>query len=188
VPGVARAAALRTGSATGAPLSIGDAARFLRREFCKMMGMSPLELRCASCGAVNRVPETRAGMPARCGRCHRPLATTVVPVEVTDATFEATVTRSGAPVLLDCWADWCGPCHALAPTIDAVARAYAGRVVVGKLDVDANPSTATRFEVRSIPTLLLFSQGRLVDRLVGVHPRAAIDARLRTLLGEVASA
>jgi len=91
-------------------------------------------------------------------------------------------------VLLDCWADWCGPCHALAPTVDAIARAHAGRLVVGKLDVDANPETAGRFEVRSIPTLLLFQRGRLVDRLVGVQSRAAIEARLQPLIDRVASA
>jgi len=145
-----------------------------------------MELRCAACGAANRVPEARAGLPARCGRCRAPLATTVMPVAVTDATFGATVERATAPVLLDCWAEWCGPCHALAPTIDALARAWAGRVVVGKLDVDANPDTAARFDVRSIPTLLLFRDGRLVDRLVGVQPRATIEARLQALAGRAA--
>lgn len=144
------------------------------------------ELRCPACGAVNRVPEARAGQPARCGKCKAPLATTIAPVDVTDATFEATVARASAPVLLDCWADWCGPCHALAPTIDALARVWAGRAIVGKLDVDASPATASRFEVRSIPTLLLFKDGRLVDRLVGVPPRAAIEARLQALAGPAA--
>ncbi len=145
-----------------------------------------MELRCPVCGAVNRVPEARAGQPARCGKCKGPLATTVAPVEVTDATFETVVTRASVPVLLDCWADWCGPCHALAPTIDALARAWAGRVVVGKLDVDANPGTGARFDVRSIPTLLLFREGRLVDRLVGVQSPAAIEARLQSLVGHAA--
>jgi thioredoxin len=101
---------------------------------------------------------------------------------VTDGDFESTVLGASAPVLVDCWADWCGPCHMLAPTIDALARDYAGRVVIAKLDVDANPRTAETFEIRGIPTLLLFQNGRLVDRLVGVQPRAAIDARLRALL------
>ena len=101
---------------------------------------------------------------------------------MTDATFDAIVTRASAPVLLDCWADWCGPCHALAPTIDDIARAHAGRLVVGKLDVDANPETASRFGVRSIPTLLLFKDGQLVDRLVGAQPRGAIEARLHPLI------
>ena len=107
---------------------------------------------------------------------------TGTPVTVTDSDFDATVLHAAAPVLVDCWADWCGPCHMLAPTIDALARDYAGRAVIAKLDVDANPVTAGKFDIRGIPTLLLFQNGRLVDRLVGVQPRTAIDARLRALL------
>jgi len=141
-----------------------------------------IELPCPWCRTVNRIPETRTGSPARCGRCGQPLATTLAPIGVTDANFETIVTRASAPVLLDCWADWCGPCHALAPTIDDIARAHAGRLVVAKLDVDANPETASRFGVRSIPTLLLFKDGQLVDRLVGAQPRGAIEARLHPLI------
>jgi thioredoxin 2 len=140
------------------------------------------EIRCPTCGVVNRIPSERAGQPARCGRCRAPLATAAAPVAVTDASFDALVGEAATPVLLDCWAEWCGPCHALAPTIDALARDYAGRVLVGKLDVDANPATAARFEIRGIPTLLLFDRGRLVDRVVGVQPRPAIEARLAPLL------
>ena len=139
-----------------------------------------LEVRCPACGAVNRVPEARAADRGRCGKCKTALpAAATGPVVVTDDTFETVVTRAPTPVLLDCWADWCGPCHMLAPTIDALARDYAGRVLVAKLDVDANPATAGRFDVRSIPTVLVFQDGRLVDRLVGVQPRAAFDAKLR---------
>ena len=145
-----------------------------------------LEVRCPSCGAVNRVPEARAGEQGRCGRCKAPLPAaasgSTKPVSVTDDTFERVVTGASTPVVLDCWADWCGPCHMLAPTIDALARDYAGRVLVAKLDVDANPGVAGRFDVRSIPTVLVFQAGRLVDRLVGVQPRAAFDAKLRALL------
>jgi thioredoxin 2 len=140
------------------------------------------EIRCPACGAVNRVPDERAGDPARCGKCRAPLASAAVPVAVTDASFETIVLRATTPVLLDCWADWCGPCHMLAPTIDTLARSYAGRVVVAKLDVDANPATASQFDVRGIPTLLFFDRGQLVDRLVGVHPRPAIEAHLGPLL------
>jgi thioredoxin 2 len=147
--------------------------------------LSTLEIRCPTCGTVNRIPAERAGAPARCGKCRTPLATTVTPVAVSDATFETVVLKTMTPVLLDCWAEWCGPCHMLAPTIDAVARDYAGRVLVGKLDVDANPRTAARFEIRGIPTVLLFRHGQVVERLVGVQPRAAIDAALnRTLATE----
>ena len=142
-----------------------------------------IEVRCPACGAVNRVPEARAGQRGRCGKCRAELpAASAGPVAVTDADFEQRVLGASTPVLLDCWADWCGPCHMLAPTVDALARDYAGRVLVAKLDVDANPATAGRFDVRSIPTMLVFRDGQLVDRLVGVQPRGAIDARLRTLL------
>jgi thioredoxin len=139
-------------------------------------------VRCAACGAVNRIPEARAGQRARCGRCRAILPASAGPLTVSDADFESTVLGSTAPVLLDCWAEWCGPCHALAPTIEALARDYAGRVTVAKLDIDANPRTADRLGIRSVPTLLVFRHGRLVDRLVGVQPRAAIEARLQPLL------
>jgi thioredoxin 2 len=145
-----------------------------------------IEVRCPACATVNRIPEGRAGSPARCGRCRGPLATALAPVEITDESFGTMVARASVPVLLDCWATWCGPCHALAPTIDAIARTYGGRLVVGKLDVDANPRTAARFDVRSIPTMLLFRDGRLVDRLVGAQPRPAIEARLEALLAGAA--
>ena len=144
------------------------------------------EIRCPACGAVNRIPIERAGTPARCGKCKAALASAAAPVTVTDATFEPLVARATTPVLLDCWADWCGPCHMLAPTLDALARDYAGRVVVAKLDVDANPATAARFEIRGIPALLIFDRGRLVDRLVGVQPRPQIEAHLAPLLGATA--
>jgi thioredoxin 2 len=101
---------------------------------------------------------------------------------VTDATFEAEVLRSPLPVLLDCWAPWCQPCRVLAPTIDALARSYAGRVRVAKLNVDENPATAARLAIQGIPTVLLFEGGRIQDRVVGVHPRGALEARLEAVL------
>ncbi len=141
------------------------------------------DIRCAACGAINRVPEARAGEPARCGKCKAPLTGgSATPVAVTDADFERTVLGARMPVLLDAWADWCGPCHMLAPTIDALARDYAGRVLVAKLDVDANPGTANRFQIQGIPTLLVFKDGQLVDRVTGVQPRGAIEAKLQPLL------
>jgi thioredoxin len=101
---------------------------------------------------------------------------------VTDATFSAEVERSPLPVLLDLWAAWCGPCQMMAPMVDELALEMAGRVRVAKLNVDENPVTATRFNVRSIPTLLVLKAGQEIDRIVGVQPKAEIVRRLQRVV------
>ena len=137
-------------------------------------------VQCPSCGATNRVPAAalRAGRRPVCGKCKTPLAAATGPVTVTDANFAAEVEASPVPVLLDLWAAWCGPCRMLAPVVEELAGELAGRVKVGKLNVDENPSTAGRFGVRSIPTLLVLKGGREVDRIVGVVPKTEIARRL----------
>ena len=87
---------------------------------------------------------------------------------LTDANFEQTVNGSNHPVLVDFWAEWCGPCRRLAPTVDELANDYNGRVVVAKMNVDENPATPMRFSIRGIPTLLLFKGGQLVEQIVGL--------------------
>ena len=86
----------------------------------------------------------------------------------TDGNFEETVLKAGAPVLVDFWAEWCGPCRRLAPTVDALAADYDGKVTVGKLNVDENPNTAGRFSIRGIPTILIFKGGEIVESVVGL--------------------
>jgi thioredoxin 2 len=144
------------------------------------------QARCEACGAINRIPMDKRDLRARCGHCHASLgAAPTGPRIVTDASFEEDVLRSPVPVLLDCWAPWCGPCRTLAPVIDALARSYAGRVRVAKLNVDENPGVAARHGVQGIPTLLLFVGGHLRDRLVGVQPRAVLETRLDALLARM---
>jgi thioredoxin 2 len=137
---------------------------------------------CPSCGTTNRLPPVGAGRKAICGKCKTPLPDRAHPIEVTDTTFASEVERSDTPVLLDLWADWCGPCHMLAPTIDQLSSEMSGRVKVAKLNIDENPGIANRYGVRSIPTLLVLKAGREVDRLVGVQPKQEIVRRLENLL------
>jgi len=139
-----------------------------------------MTIRCGSCGATNRVPRDKLaqGLQAKCGSCKQPLPAAGAALIVTDATFAAEVEGSPLPVLVDAWAAWCGPCRMIAPAIDELAAELAGSVRVAKLNVDENPATAGRFDIRSIPTLLVIAGGREVDRIVGVQPKPAIRARL----------
>ena len=103
-----------------------------------------------------------------------------LPVTVTDSTFPGEVLRSDIPVLVDFWAEWCGPCRTLGPTVDALASDYQGRVKVVKLNVDDNPETANSLGVRSIPTLMVFEAGLLKEELVGIQPKAQLTQLIDT--------
>jgi thioredoxin 1 len=104
------------------------------------------------------------------------------PVKVTDATFDTEVMKSKTPILVDFWAEWCGPCKMIAPVLEELATELDGQLTIGKLDVDHNPDTAMAYGVMSIPTLLLFKEGRPVDRIVGFQPKAQLKKRLESHL------
>src|SRR3954447_411837 len=150
---------------------------------------------CVNCGAKNRVDEAKLGTKeARCGRCGEALIASAAgvaqdskPVVITDRTFEAEVMQSsGRPVLVDCWAPWCGPCRMVGPIMDQLAEESAGRYRIAKLNVDDNPQTASRFNIASIPTMLIFKDGKLIDRLIGAQPKQAIAERLQVALRSAA--
>ncbi|MBA3442653.1 MAG: thioredoxin [Pyrinomonadaceae bacterium] len=145
---------------------------------------------CPKCSAKNRVDESAAAVSQPvCGRCGAMLKTDAwsgadgsgvsTPLVITDASFTRDVMQAGArPVLLDCWAEWCGPCRMIGPIIDQLAAESAGRYITAKLNVDENPRTAAQLGIQSIPALLIFKNGELVDRMIGAQPKQAIVARL----------
>jgi thioredoxin 1 len=99
------------------------------------------------------------------------------PIEITDNTFAKTISNQGL-VVVDCWAAWCGPCRMIAPIVEELAHDYVGKILFGKLNVDENPNTAQQFGIMSIPTLLVFKSGNLVDRIVGAMPRTMLEQRI----------
>lgn len=135
---------------------------------------------CPYCGRRNRVPLAAAGAPA-CGACHKPLPWLV---HATDADFERVADTSDLPVLVDLWATWCPPCHAVAPHVARAAETFAGRLKVVKVDVDQAPSTGARFQARSIPTLLVLDHGRPIARHVGAVGGAQLDRWIEGALAE----
>ena len=103
-------------------------------------------------------------------------------IEVTDANFQDLVINSNQPAVVDFWAEWCGPCRMLTPIIKDLSEVYDGRVVVGKVDVDANPKISMDFGIRNIPTILFFKGGQVVDKQVGVVPKGVLVQKVENLL------
>jgi thioredoxin len=133
----------------------------------------------------NRVEESKLSTSnAKCGRCGAKLTVSAQdskPTVVTDQTFDREVLQAtGQPVLVDYWAPWCGPCRMIAPVLDQLAAESQGRYRIAKLNVDENPQVASRYQIASIPTMLIFKDGKIVDRLIGVQPKQAIEERLRS--------
>ncbi len=143
-------------------------------------------IRCAACGTRNKIPADKAGVAGKCGKCGALLKTddllTDKPVVITDADFDSRVLKSPLPVLVDCWAPWCGPCKMIGPVMEQLAGQWRGRVRICKLNVDENQKTAAMFQIRNIPTMLIFDGGRRKDTLVGALPKQQIVQAMKRFL------
>lgn len=128
-----------------------------------------LTLRCPFCLTLNRIDVEKAGQRPKCGSCTKPMLLDR-PVKVQEEDFETTVLGSSAPVMVDFYAEWCGPCKILAPMLDELAGEHTGRLVIAKVDTDHAPRVAAEYEIRGVPTVVLFKDGQEVDRSVGIEP------------------
>ncbi len=148
------------------------------------MSENQLIVRCAACGTKNRVPESRITQQPKCGKCGELLRVEIFdkPVNVTDAGFEREVIQSAIPVLVDCWAPWCGPCRAVAPILDELAAGFRGRLKIAKVNVDENPMTSSRYGIQSIPTMLFVKNGKVMDQVAGALPKEALESRIAAFL------
>jgi thioredoxin 2 len=133
---------------------------------------------CENCGVTNRVPSVAKGLP-RCAKCKTPLRWVV---DTTDEEFQAVAEEASLPVLVDVWAPWCGPCRMVSPALESLAGELAGKLKLVKVNADDNPGVTRRFEVQSIPTLVLLVRGTEVDRQIGAIPEPQLRAWLESRL------
>ena len=140
-------------------------------------GAKHLTLRCQFCETWNRVDAAKAENRPKCGKCGRPILLDR-PFPLTDETFQRTIESAELPVLVDFYADWCGPCKMMAPDVDALARDQQGKALIAKLDTDRNQQTAGAFQIRGIPTVIVFRDGKEVERQSGAVKKAVLEAML----------
>ncbi|MCP3898417.1 MAG: thioredoxin TrxC [Desulfobacteraceae bacterium] len=148
------------------------------------MNDNSLILACQKCGTKNRIPLLRISETPKCGKCGTLLATDIInqPVNVVDNTFDKLVLGSTLPVLVDCWAPWCGPCRAVGPILDELAAKYKAKLIIAKINVDENPKIGARYSISSIPTMLLVKNGKVIDQLVGALPKEELEKQIARIL------
>ena len=132
-----------------------------------------ITVRCQFCETWNRVVAERASDRPKCGKCGKPMLVDR-PIALNDETFARTIAESDVPVLVDFYADWCGPCKIMAPSVDQIASENQGRLLVAKLDTDRSPRTAQSFDIRGIPTVIVFEHGKEARRSTGAMPLPAL--------------
>ena len=128
-----------------------------------------LHIACPACGTQNRVPQERLSAQPKCGQCGQPLFA-AHPAQLTDANFAGLIQGTDVPVIVDCWAEWCGPCRRFAPVFEEAAKTLEPKFRLAKLDTDANPAVSAQLGIRSIPTLIAFKGGKEVGRISGSMP------------------
>lgn len=140
---------------------------------------------CASCGRKNRIIADKKHLGPRCGHCGAPLvvSASAYPVELADANFNSFIGSGTLPVMVDFYSPACGPCRQLAPVVTRLAGVFAGRLLVAKIDTGRNPVTASRYQIRGVPTLLFFRNGRVVEQAVGALPEAELLNLIRRVIG-----
>jgi thioredoxin 2 len=140
-----------------------------------------LTIRCQFCESWNRIDAARAADKPKCGKCAKPILLDR-PLKLDDDTFDRTIAESEVPVMVDFYADWCGPCKMMAPFVDELASQYIGRALVAKLDTDRSPKTAQKFQIRGIPTTIVFKGGKVVTQRSGAMPKGPLEDMLKAAL------
>ena len=142
--------------------------------------MNSIIVACSGCGQKNRVPAERQHLGPKCGSCGKllDLSHAAMPVELDDSSFASFISQATRPVMVDFFSPTCGPCQMLAPVIDTMARQFAGKVIIAKIDTSRNSKVPARFRIRGVPTLIFFRNGEEVDRVIGALPEEALVKKL----------